>query len=99
MRQLGVQPAYTTADINSSAAALTQGHSLTHTQREAKVALGEVNHQTPVIQDTEPILMGCCVHETVLRCMRVWEACVRCICVYAAGSCQGMGREHYHQHL
>lgn len=45
VRQLGVQPAYTTADINSSAAALTQGHGLTHTQKEAKVALGEVNHQ------------------------------------------------------
>lgn len=44
VRQLGVQPASTTADINSSAAALTQGHGLTHTQREAKVAMGEVNH-------------------------------------------------------
>lgn len=31
VRQMGVQPAHTTADINSSAAALTQGHSFTHT--------------------------------------------------------------------
>ncbi|KAJ4939683.1 hypothetical protein JOQ06_029126 [Pogonophryne albipinna] len=77
VRQLGAQPAYTPADINSSAAELTQGSGLTHTQREAKVALGEVNHQPPVIQDTQPILMGCCAHETVLRCM----------CVCGSGVC------------
>lgn len=44
VRQLGLQPVHKTADINSSATALTQGCELTHTQGESNVAMGEVNH-------------------------------------------------------
>lgn len=68
MRQLDVQPVHATADVNSSAAALTQGRGLTHMLRGQRCS-GRDESPPLVIRATEPILMGCCVGETVLHCM------------------------------
>lgn len=63
-----------------------------HTHSERGFGCSGRSESPPsLIQDTEPILMGCWVRDAVVRCMRArtGEAWVWCTCAFAAAAARG----------